>query len=667
MSSFDDVRVSSNHVGNSKRRCASSFEPEEQEEEFTPSSSKLQRRQPCYAPYRKTHQNTTTNKITAEMGLMHDFKGDFHYVLTTLLDEKSSINLKQLSMVQLVRKSVSVEFRDFLRIQSTHMNRLFTSLTDLVVSSPIISLSSSCLLYFMARDRKGISVSEQCVRLIAQLLKQDNQRVKADEDYKKHLVLIWSIMQDWLRFWLNKSSKSVKFDVTEDNLSVPFLTLEALAYIALKEQSKMFKSEMYNSGCLTTIVAKLDKAVLELVHSNNGVLTTSGDSTMTTSTKLKVVERCYRILENVCCFGLHSNNISYNFFKRFCLHSNNISYNFFKRFCLHSNNISYNFFKIFSFKAAAFDAKNQVYLVQHRNNLLIFSCAKFLNYSLTFIENVHQTSTAEKHEEKNLSLEAQCTTRQNDCNKIFDCICLLCRVLMNVSHESENGALKIGQAAGFLQNCLNVLAKHSNYAPKEKFFDLAVMMYGLLVNLLEKCPANRRKFITLKSEFIDKSSILEQQPGIEFSSLDILTKLFIHHDSAAKIIDEEFDNELLTEEPPDDDGNNENGHQEKAANMSQDEVLTAIQTLMNKASTHMEDSMVASYCSLVVAIIVGTDSKLASQVKALLPSKDINQMLEQLERFLDFMRITNLKASTVSNIERVLNAFQIASSSSSDD
>ena len=128
-------------------------------------------------------------------------------------------------------------------------------------------------------------------------------------------------------------------------------------------------------------------------------------------------------------------------------------------------------------------------------------------------------------------------------------------------------------------------------------------MYGLLVNLLEKCPANRRKFINLKSEFIDKTSVLGQQ-GVESSSLDILTKvlfevleisnkkffkLFIHHDSAAKVIDEEFDNELLNEEPPDEDGGNENG-QEKAANMSQDEVLTAIQTLMNKASTHMEDS-----------------------------------------------------------------------------
>ena len=114
--------------------------------------------------------------------------------------------------------------------------------------------------------------------------------------------------------------------------------------------------------------------------------------------------------------------------------------------------------------------------MQHRNNLLIFSCAKFLNYSLTFIENVHQTDNLlGKQEKKNLS-----STAQNDCNKIFDCICLLCRVLMNVSHESENGALKIGQAAGFLQNCLNVLAKHSNYAPKEKFFDLAVMVNLLL-------------------------------------------------------------------------------------------------------------------------------------------------------------------------------------------
>lgn len=80
MASFEKVNVE-----NTKRKCLSSFEPEEQEEyftlsflemitffrEFTPSASKLQRRQPCYAPYRKTYQDTVTNKLTADKGLMH--------------------------------------------------------------------------------------------------------------------------------------------------------------------------------------------------------------------------------------------------------------------------------------------------------------------------------------------------------------------------------------------------------------------------------------------------------------------------------------------------------------------------------------------------------------------------------------------------------------------
>src|SRR4051794_14478388 len=110
--------------------------------------------------------------------------------------------------------------------------------------------------------------------------------------------------------------------------------------------------------------------------------------------------------------------------------------------------------------------------------------------------------------------------------------------------------------------------------------------------------------------------------------------------------------------------------------------------------------MIASYCSLAVAILVGTDQvrqhikftpyrnyllqKLADQVRQLLPDKQLTPMMDQLERFLDFMRITvkknsmngeiedddglkkfqKLKENTVNNIERVLNSFQIAASTS---
>jgi hypothetical protein len=210
-------------------------------------------------------------------------------------------------------------------------------------------------------------------------------------------------MQDWLRYWLNKSSKTVKFDVTRENLSTPYLILETLAYISIKEQSDVFKNELLNTGCLTTIVAKLDKVVVELVNSVGAPKETNG--------RLKIVERCYRILEN----------------------------------------------------AAAFNPKNQTFLVQHRNSLLIFSSAKFLNFSLKFIDEVNKSKKKDSQQ-------------QNDCSKIFDNICLLCRVLMNISHENENAALKIGQIAGFLGNCLHLLARHSIFAPKEKFFDLSVMV-----------------------------------------------------------------------------------------------------------------------------------------------------------------------------------------------
>lgn len=59
----------------------------------------------------------------------------------------------------------------------------------------------------MARDRKGIPISEveffiffllffnlliqHCIHLIAQLLKQDHQYEKTDDEFRKHLILVY--------------------------------------------------------------------------------------------------------------------------------------------------------------------------------------------------------------------------------------------------------------------------------------------------------------------------------------------------------------------------------------------------------------------------------------------------------------------------------------------
>jgi len=66
-----------------------------------------------------------------------DFKQELDYIMGTLLDSKSSNNLKYLSMVQLAKKCASVEFRRFLRSQLTSLNRILQAMSELTNQSPV--------------------------------------------------------------------------------------------------------------------------------------------------------------------------------------------------------------------------------------------------------------------------------------------------------------------------------------------------------------------------------------------------------------------------------------------------------------------------------------------------------------------------------------------------
>lgn len=83
--------------------------------------------------------------------------------------------------------------------------------------------------------------------------------------------------------------------------------------------------------------------------------------------------------------------------------------------------------------------------------------------------------------------------------------------------------------------------------------------------------------------------------------MENFNQLFWKHDSTAKSIDEELDNELMFEEPLEvEAGTGENSSQsqcdtKKVEEMSEDQVFAAVKAAMNKASDHMEGSLIASY------------------------------------------------------------------------
>jgi hypothetical protein len=129
------------------------------------------------------------------------------------------------------------------------------------------------------------------------------------------------------------------------------------------------------------------------------------------------------------------------------------------------------------------------------------------------------------------------------------------------------------------------------------------------VNLTEKSAANRRKVSNLHLPcFLPEDSKVE-----EMSLLEMLVKLFIKHESMARTIDEELDNELMEEIPEDepaagsDDEESASGQLNRANDMNEDEIISALNSAMKKATSHMHDSMTASYIGLLIGCLVQTD------------------------------------------------------------
>ncbi len=70
-------------------------------------------------------------------GESDDFKQELDYIMGTLLDTKSPMNLKYLSVIQLAKKCVSVEFRRFLRAQLSSLNKILQAMNDLIAQGPV--------------------------------------------------------------------------------------------------------------------------------------------------------------------------------------------------------------------------------------------------------------------------------------------------------------------------------------------------------------------------------------------------------------------------------------------------------------------------------------------------------------------------------------------------
>ncbi|EYC33754.1 hypothetical protein Y032_0002g968 [Ancylostoma ceylanicum] len=270
-----------------------------------------------------------------------------------------------------------------------------------------------------------------------------------------------------------------------------------------------------------------------------------------------------------------------------------------------------------------FHKKNQAFLISHRGSLLIQMCGKLMTV-------IHDTIS-------------NCAVGSELARSHIACLSLMARVLMNLSHENELCCTKLGQVPGFLPQCLSSYTFLApKFAPEDKKFDLYVMITSLCVNLVERCNSNRRKLIDTSVKVYS-----EDGEATEYKALDALAILFTIHEAKARNIDEDLDKDLAFEEPIDEDNNDtdeeakDDGRLDRAKlnEMSESEMLQAVQSAMSKASAHMEDSVVASYVALLIGCLLQQNEGHVSAVRSHLQDGSLSPMIDQLQRFLDFMKI----------------------------
>uniref|UniRef100_A0A915PJJ4 WAPL domain-containing protein n=1 Tax=Setaria digitata TaxID=48799 RepID=A0A915PJJ4_9BILA len=290
------------------------------------------------------------------------------------------------------------------------------------------------------------------------------------------------------------------------------------------------------------------------------------------------------------------------------------------------------------FRATVCNKKNGAYLISHRGSALIQSCGRLMSLLFRTVERLGDE--VDELKDQNIT-----------------CLNRMVGLLMSLSYENELCSTKLGQMNDFLSLCASCFTYLvPKYVRKEKQFDLIVLLCSLLVNLLERCNFNRRKLIGLTVPVYDLESKTEKQEP----TLKALSQLFVYHESLARSIDEELDNDLVIEDTPDDGVNHEeetedNGRLHRLpTELSEDEMVEAVQNAMNKASSHMEDSVLASYFALLIGCLLLQNEESVNIVKTEMKDGKLVALIEQLQRFLEFIKLTDGKKSHVRFMERII-------------
>ncbi|CAF1101075.1 unnamed protein product [Adineta ricciae] len=262
---------------------------------------------------------------------------------------------------------------------------------------------------------------------------------------------------------------------------------------------------------------------------------------------------------------------------------------------------------------------NRMYIAQCQQYSLFHSLSKLLDLSLVWLQQELPKTASVSMTTSNEQDPNPCDTFREGCKAIMS-------ILVILTNDCDVNCDRLTSDDRFFSNLFRLLVtiEKSSFNSEDKFDALALTL-NLLINLVQN------------TKHIYKRLMEDNMPGNDSLKIyEYLAKLFCEQESSAARAESHEENDWMMEDVNDDDFDEDSDKKptnENGANFNR---------ALQKAAGHMENTFVAAFTGVILAVILLRDrTAYISQIRELMPQKKFDTMAFILKKFFVFMHMSH--------------------------
>ncbi|XP_055370929.1 protein wings apart-like isoform X2 [Condylostylus longicornis] len=356
-------------------------------------------------------RNVKTAHQIQEIGEYQEMDDDVEYILDALQPRNPS-STRCLSALQLATKCMTPAFRMHVRAHGT-VTKFFKVLQD-AKADKSLGLCTAAIMFVLSQDTLNMDLDRDSLELMMNLLESDSADAVDTANYERNKQKVRELCEE-----IKSHGKGAHLNI--DSISAGTLAMETLLSLTSKRAGEWFKEELRELGGLEHII----KTICDCCHQISDYVVSWTEVLLE---KLKTIERCLRVLENV----------------------------------------------------SFLNEVNQTYILKYGNGHAVNTLFKLYKLCDSEIALYPTTDSTPKDNPGVVLREALVPTLKVLIN------------LTHPFDEKALGSSILGQRKGVFDTSFHILLQAPNYVPERCIFELSILVLLLLINLTMHTIPNRQ-------------------------------------------------------------------------------------------------------------------------------------------------------------------------------